>query len=96
MGTFGQEAAWSGVREDMDNSVREVVLQGWRVMVTLLVPSIAIPVAGGVFSLVLGFMGIRDEGMSYAVKVLALIGLGVVVLSSLSAALVELMILALH
>jgi hypothetical protein len=80
----------------MDNSVRDVAVQGWRVLVTLLVPSIAIPVAGGLFSLVLGFIGIRDEGLSYAVKVLALIGLGIVVLSSLCTALVELMVLALR
>jgi type III secretory pathway component EscS len=80
----------------MDNSVREVAVQGWRVLVTLLVPSIAIPVAGGLFSLALGFLGIRDEGLSYAVKVLALIGVGVLILSSVSTALVELMVLALR
>jgi hypothetical protein len=80
----------------MDNSVREVAVQGWRVLVTLLVPSIAIPVAGGLFSLVLSFLGVRDEGLSYAVKVLTLIGLGIVILSSLSTALVDLMVLALR
>jgi hypothetical protein len=80
----------------MDNAMRDVMVQGWRVMVTLLIPSVAIPLAGGVVSLVLGWMGIRDEGVSYAIKVLALIGVGVVVISSLSAALVELMILSLR
>lgn len=80
----------------MDNAVRDVVMQGWRVMVTLLIPSVAIPLAGGVVSLILGWMGIRDDGMSYAIKVLALIGIGIVIISSLSAALVELMILALR
>jgi type III secretory pathway component EscS len=80
----------------MDNAVRDVVMQGWRVMVALLIPSVAIPLAGGVVSLILGWMGIRDDGMSYAIKVLALIGVGIVIISSLSAALVELMILALR
>lgn len=58
----------------MEVEIRDLVYQSWRVGLLLLVPAFFVPVAGGVSSLLLGFFGVRDEGLSYAVRVLAMVG----------------------
>jgi flagellar biosynthesis protein FliQ len=58
----------------MESEIRDLIYQSWRVALMLLVPALCIPLAGGVSSLLLGFIGVRDEGLSYAVRVLAMVG----------------------
>jgi hypothetical protein len=60
---------------------------------TLIVPTLAIPVVSALFSFVVGLIGVRDEGVAYALRVLALVGIGVlcapIVTSSLEALMVQ-------
>jgi hypothetical protein len=54
-----------------------LLADAWRVMLLVLVPALAVPVAGALLSLLLGLLGLRDEGVVYALRVLVMIGVGV-------------------
>ena len=54
-----------------------LLADAWRVALLVIVPALAIPAAGTVLSLLFGLIGLRDEGVVYAVRVLVMIGVGV-------------------
>jgi type III secretory pathway component EscS len=54
----------------------DLVQQALRLILTLAIPTLAIPVVSFIFSFIFGLVGIRDEGVGYALRVLALIALG--------------------
>ena len=74
----------------------DLVQQAWRLFLLVAVPALAIPVAGGLFSLLMGFLGVRDEGLAYAARVLAMVGVGVLCLPVCARDLVALMTMALR
>jgi flagellar biosynthesis protein FliQ len=80
----------------MDNSLSEVGSQAWRLMFTLIVPTLAIPLVSTIFSFVFGLIGVRDEGIAYALRILALIGVGVLCAPIVTSSLVGLMVQALR
>jgi flagellar biosynthesis protein FliQ len=80
----------------MDNSLSDVGGQAWRLMFTLIVPTLAIPLVSAIFSFVFGLIGVRDEGIAYALRILALIGVGVLCAPIVTSSLVGLMVQALR
>jgi flagellar biosynthesis protein FliQ len=73
----------------------ELVQQAWRVLLLVSVPALAIPVAGAAFSLLMGLLGIKDEGLAYAARVLVMVGVGALCLPVCSRDVVALMTMAL-
>lgn len=61
----------------MDVHLSDLWHQAWRVGITLAVPTLAIPIVSSIFSIVFGLLGVRDEGIAYALRVLVLVGVGV-------------------
>jgi flagellar biosynthesis protein FliQ len=80
----------------MTTEFYDLISQSWRVLLLIVVPAFAIPLAGGGFSLLLGFFGVRDEGLVYAARVLAMVGVGALFLPSCAEAMVALMAMALR
>jgi type III secretory pathway component EscS len=74
----------------------EVLEQLGRTLLLAMVPTLLVPVASMVFSLLQGIMAVREESMQYAVRIVALVGVVAVFGFSVSASLVELMRLALR
>jgi type III secretory pathway component EscS len=74
----------------------EVVEQFGRPLLLAIVPTLIIPVASLMFSLLQGMMAVRDGSMQYAVRVVALVGVVALFGFSVSASFVELMRLALR
>ena len=56
-----------------EEQLYDLIQQAWRVVVTLVIPTLAIPLVSFIFSFVFGLIGVRDEGVGYALRVLALI-----------------------
>jgi type III secretory pathway component EscS len=57
----------------MDPQFYELIEQAWSTLLIVIVPSLAIPAASIVASVLLGMIGVRDEGVGYAVRVLAMV-----------------------
>ena len=72
----------------MDRAIRALLIGG--------IPTVAVALAGLAVSAVQGVMAIREESVSYAVRVATAVGVIVVFGASVSAALVELMRVALR
>lgn len=70
--------------------------QGLKVLVVAVVPTLLIPAAALLSSLLQGMMGLREESLQYAVRALTLAGVVIVFGASLAAAFVELMLMALR
>jgi len=79
----------------MDTQLSDVWHQAWRLGLTLLVPTLAIPVVSFIFSFVFGLVGVRDEGVAYAMRVLVLLGLAFLCAPIFASGLVALMTMAL-
>ena len=75
----------------MDATLYEVLERGWRVVATVAMPAMAVPLASFVFSLVQAFFGLRDEGVSYAVRVVVMVGVGLAVAPMVTQSIVALM-----
>jgi type III secretory pathway component EscS len=75
----------------MDATLSDVFERAWRVVAMVAMPVLAVPVASFVFSLVQAFFGLRDEGMSYAVRVVVMVGVGMAVAPRVAQSIVELM-----
>jgi type III secretory pathway component EscS len=75
----------------MDASFHDVFERGWRVITTVALPAFAIPVASFVFSLIQAFFGLRDEGVAYAIRIVAMIGIAFAVAPGVAQSIVELM-----
>jgi type III secretory pathway component EscS len=73
-----------------------VVDQSLRVLVLVIVPTLIVPLAGLVISLLQGMLGIREEGLQYSVRTLVMAGVILVFGASAARSLVELMQLALR
>jgi hypothetical protein len=80
----------------METQFADVWQQAWRLSVTLLVPTLAIPLVSALFTFVFGLIGVRDEGVAYSVRVIVLIAVGLVSAPIFASSLVSLMSLALR
>ena len=80
----------------MDPKLLSVVDQSLRVLVLVIVPTLIVPLAGLVISLLQGMLGIREEGLQYSVRTLAMAGVILDCGASAARSLVELMQLALR
>jgi len=80
----------------MPSQLQDVIDQGLRVLVSVIVPTLLIPVAGILSAALQGMMGIREEGLQYAVRALACVGVVVVFGSGAARAFAELLQLALR
>ncbi len=80
----------------MEPKLLSVVDQSLRVLVLVIVPTLIVPLAGLVISLLQGMLGIREEGLQYSVRTLAMAGVILVFGASAARSLVELMQLALR
>lgn len=74
----------------------DIIEQVGRTMVVALVPTLLIPAASFAFSLVQGMMGIREESLQYAVRVVALVGVVALFGMSIGSSLTELLRMALR
>jgi len=59
-----------------EEQLYDLIQQAWRVVITLVIPTLAIPLVSFIFSFVFGLIGVRDEGVGYALRVVALIAVG--------------------
>lgn len=59
-----------------EEQLYDLIQQAWRVAATLVIPTLAIPLVSFIFSFVFGLIGVRDEGVGYALRVVALIAVG--------------------
>jgi type III secretory pathway component EscS len=80
----------------MDAGISDLIQQAWRVGLLVVLPAFIIPVAGAVSSLVLGLFGVRDEGLAYAVRVLAMVAVAALCIPACSDDVVALMRMALQ
>ncbi|MFN4894483.1 MAG: hypothetical protein ACK5GN_12760 [Pseudomonadota bacterium] len=80
----------------MESHLYEMWEQAWRLALTIVVPTLAIPLVSIIFSVVFGLMGVRDEGVAYATRVVALIGVGMLTVPIVASSLVSLMTHALR
>lgn len=79
----------------MAPDITDLFHQAWRVLLIVLVPAFIIPVVGGGASLMMALFGVRDEGLAYASRVVAMVGVGALFLSRCVDSLIELMRMAL-
>jgi len=80
----------------MEAQFADVWHQAWRLSMTLLVPTLAIPLVSAIFAFLFGLIGVRDEGVAYSVRVVVLIATGLVCAPIFASSLVSLMVLALR
>jgi flagellar biosynthesis protein FliQ len=80
----------------VDGHLSDLWHQAWRLGITLVVPTLAIPVVSFVFAIVFGLLGVRDEGVAYALRVVVLVGVGVLCAPIVASSLVTLMAQALR
>ena len=59
-----------------EEQLYDLIQQAWRVAATLVIPTLAIPLVSFIFSFVFGLIGVRDVGVGYALRVVALIAVG--------------------
>jgi flagellar biosynthesis protein FliQ len=59
-----------------EEQLYDLIQQAWRVAATLVIPTLAIPLVSFIFSFVFGLIGVRDEGVGYALRFVALIAVG--------------------
>ena len=75
----------------MQHDVTAVLSEAWRVLLLVAVPFFLVPLAGAVASLILGVIGVRDEGLSYAVRVAAMVVVVAIFIPAVVGDVVELM-----
>jgi type III secretory pathway component EscS len=80
----------------MPLELAELCGQAWRVLVLIALPCLLAPVVGAVSSFLLGMLGVRDEGLGYGVRVVAMVVVISLVLRNSVDDLVRLMQLALQ
>jgi hypothetical protein len=80
----------------MEGSLFDLWHQAWRLAITLAVPTLAIPVVSLLFSFVFGLIGVRDEGVAYALRVVVLVGVAMVCAPIVAGSFVALMTQALR
>jgi hypothetical protein len=64
----------------MGAEFHDLLQQAWRIVLLVIVPGLAIPAGGALCSLFLGFLGMRDEGLVYAARMVVMIGVGMLCL----------------
>lgn len=80
----------------MDTQILDLFEQTLRVLIIVCVPTLLIPLGALIGSLMLGMLGIRDEGLQYAVRVLVLALVIIAFGASATDSFVELMQVALR
>ena len=80
----------------MDGSISELLSQAGRVFLLLLVPGLIIPVVAGVSSMLLGLIGVRDDGLAYGVRVVAAVLVGAAFVPACAGDVIDLMRMALR
>lgn len=80
----------------MDNNFVGLFHDAWRVLGLVFLPSLLIAAIGGGFALVQGLLGFRDEGLTYAVRIVVLVALGSLLVRSVGQGFVSLMTTALR
>lgn len=80
----------------MAADVQAIWQQGMKVLVVAAVPTLLIPAAALLSSLLQAMMGVREEGFQYGVRALALAAVVLVFGASIASAFVELMLMALR
>ncbi len=80
----------------MAADVQAIWQQGMKVLVVAAVPTLLIPAAAFLSSLLQSMMGVREEGFQYGVRALALAGVVLIFGASIASGFVELMLMALR
>ncbi len=80
----------------MHQEISSLWQQGTKVLVVVLVPTLLIPAVGLLSGLLQGMMGVREDGLQYALRALALAGVVLVFGASFASAFAELMQMALR
>ena len=80
----------------MSAQLDDVVQEALRVALLVLIPSLVVPIIALGASLIQGMMGIREDGLQYAVRMLALAGVVIVFGPSAFQSLCELLMHALR
>lgn len=80
----------------MQPEIHNLWLQGIKVLVVVLVPTLLIPAVALLSGLLQGMMGVREDGFQYAIRALTLAGVVLVFGASVASAFVELMQMALR
>lgn len=80
----------------MNSNLVGIFHDAWRILGLVFVPSLLIAAVGGVFALLQGFLGFRDEGLTYTVRVVVLVALGSLFVRSVGQGFVSLMTTALQ
>jgi len=75
----------------MDGALQDLFERAWSVLVGVFVPTLAIPLASFVCSMAQGFFGLRDDGVAYAVRVVAMIGVAFAVAPAVARSVVDFM-----
>lgn len=75
----------------MDGALQDVLERAWSVVVGIFVPTLAIPLASFVCSIAQGFFGLRDEGVAYAVRVVAMVGVAFAVAPAVTRSVIDFM-----
>ena len=80
----------------MAPEIESIWQQGTKVLVVVLVPTLLIPAVGLLAGLLQGMMGVREDGLQYALRALTLTGIVLVFGASFASAFIELMQMALR
>jgi type III secretory pathway component EscS len=75
----------------MDVSFHDVFERGFQVVATVALPAFAVPVVSFIFSLVQAFFGLQDEGVAYAIRIAAMVGIAFAVAPGVAQSIIELM-----
>jgi len=57
----------------MQHDMAVVLSEAWRVLLLVAVPCFLVPLVGALGSFIMGLIGVRDEGLSYALRVAAMV-----------------------
>ena len=80
----------------MEQQFSDLTHQALRAVLMVVVPTLLVPVASAVFSVLMSLMGIRDDGMVYAIRMLVMIGVVVVMIPTCASGFVALLETALR
>lgn len=80
----------------MNSQLQDVIQEALRVALLVLIPTLVVPALALGSSLLQGMMGIREDGLQYAVRMLALAGVVLMFGPAAFAALCELLMHALR
>lgn len=80
----------------MDIVFNDVLTQSWKIAWYMVVPTLAIPLVSSVVAIVQGFLGIREDSVSYAIRLAVAIAVGLIMFPVISSSVVDLMLTALR